>query len=99
MPCGERLAVPLKTTSSICWLRSDLADISPRDQRMASEILDFPQPLGPTIAVIPGSNSTRVLSANDLKPTISRRFSLIPSVEYQLPLKYARNCARNSGCG
>src|ERR1700729_3739594 len=65
MPCAGRLAVPLKITSIICWLRSDLADISPKAQRMESEILDLPQPFGPTTAVIPASKSTRVFSAKD----------------------------------
>src|SRR5580704_14056812 len=62
-------------TSIMCWLRRLLADISPKAQRMPSEILDLPQPFGPTTAVIPGSNSTRVLSAKDLNPTISKRFN------------------------
>jgi hypothetical protein len=30
--------------------------------------LDLPDPLGPTITVIPGSKSRTVLSANDLNP-------------------------------
>src|SRR5258708_6246289 len=67
-------------TSNICWLRRLLADISPRDQRIESAMFDFPHPFGPTIAVMPGSNSTRVLSANDLKPTISSRFNRITSI-------------------
>src|SRR5580704_15720049 len=69
-------------TSIMCWLRRLLADISPKAQRIPSEILDFPQPFGPTTAVIPGSNSTRVLSAKDLNPTISRRFNRT-ALEYQ----------------
>ena len=31
-------------------------------------MLDFPQPFGPTMAVIPGRMRTSVRSANDLKP-------------------------------
>ena len=34
-------------------------------------MLLLPQPFGPTIAVIPGSSRTTVLSANDLKPISS----------------------------
>src|SRR5688572_3778292 len=74
---GTRLAAPLKMTSVRTLERRDLADISPRHQRRASTTLDLPQPLGPTMAVIPGSNSRRVRSAKDLKPTISRRFKYI----------------------
>src|SRR4051812_20310662 len=37
-------------------------------------MFDFPHPFGPTTPVIPGSNSTLVLSAKDLKPTISSLF-------------------------
>src|ERR1051326_2081081 len=68
---------PLKTTSIIRLERRDLTDISPKDQRMASTILDFPQPLGPTTAVIPGSKSNLLRSAKDLKPTISKCFRYI----------------------
>jgi hypothetical protein len=35
---------------------------------MASLILLFPQPLGPTTAVIPSVNASSVLWKNDLKP-------------------------------
>src|SRR5688572_8348749 len=87
---GTRLAEPLKTTSKRTLERRDLGDISPRHQRRASTTLDLPQPLGPTMAVIPGSNSRRVRSAKDLKPTISRRFKYIfhplPSSVWSVPL-------------
>ena len=68
-----RAWVPLKMTSSILLPRKLLADCSPKTQRMASERLDLPDPLGPTTAVIPRSNSMTVLSAKDLKPVISIR--------------------------
>src|SRR5690606_23647327 len=42
-------------------------------QRTASMMLDFPQPLGPTMAVTPGSKWTAVLSAKLLKPWSSMR--------------------------
>ena len=60
--------------SSIFDPRSDFADCSPKTQRIASVILLFPLPLGPTTAVTPGTKSTAIRSANDLKPTISNRF-------------------------
>jgi hypothetical protein len=41
---------------------------------MASIILLFPHPLGPTTALIPGLKGTVVLSVKDLNPTISMRF-------------------------
>ena len=43
-------------------------------QRIASEMFDLPEPLGPTIAVISFSNVSRVFSAKDLKPWISNAF-------------------------
>src|ERR1700687_3611105 len=68
--------VPAKITSSILEPRKDLADCSPRTQLMASLRLDFPQPLGPTMAAIPEPvNFISVLSKKDLKPWISTRFS------------------------
>ena len=46
---------------------------SPSAQRSASARLLLPDPLGPTTALIPGPNSTRVRSANDLKPAAGAR--------------------------
>src|SRR3712207_7867546 len=40
----------------------------PRTQVRASTMLDFPDPLGPTITVMPGSSSRTVRSAKDLNP-------------------------------
>ena len=40
-------------------------------QRMASEIFDFPLPLGPTMAVMSSSKDSTVLSGKDLNPWIS----------------------------
>ena len=45
---------------------------SPSAQRSASARLDLPDPLGPTTALIPAPNSTRVRSANDLNPWTRR---------------------------
>src|SRR3989338_10507706 len=68
---GLRISVPLKITSSIFEPRRILALRSPRTQRIDSEILLFPQPLGPTTHVSPGSNEMVVLFAKDLKPKSS----------------------------
>src|SRR3989338_2705404 len=68
---GSFRALPLKIMSSMLEPRSDLALCSPSTQRIASEILDLPQPFGPTKAVTPGSKLTVVLSRNDLKPKSS----------------------------
>ena len=73
-PRGLRFSVPPKITSSILLPRSALLRCSPMTQRMASEILDLPEPLGPTMAVISFSNVSRVLSGKDLKPWISSAF-------------------------
>src|SRR3990172_628992 len=62
---------------------SSRPDCSPSTQRSASAMLDFPEPFGPTMAVIPWPKSNRVLEAKLLKPWSSRRFkytSLGPSV-------------------
>src|SRR6185369_14524628 len=79
MPRLLRDDEPLKMTSAISPPRSDLADCSPRIHRTASTTLLLPDPFGPTTAVIPGAKSNRVLSANDLNPTSSRRLSIVPS--------------------
>src|ERR1700674_5901565 len=71
MPSGLRLSVPLKMTSSMVPPRSDLALCSPSTQVIASERLLLPQPLGPTMAVMPPASSTVTGSTNDLKPEIS----------------------------
>ena len=41
---------------------------SPSIQRTASTKFDLPEPLGPTMAEMPGSKTRRVRSANVLKP-------------------------------
>jgi hypothetical protein len=41
---------------------------------MASATFDLPEPLGPTTAVTPGTNSISVRSAKVLKPWSVRRF-------------------------
>src|SRR3981189_905336 len=76
-PSGGRLVVPLKMQSAMRSARSDLWLCSPRTQEMASTTLDLPQPLGPTMQVVPDPlKVTTVRSQNDLKPTISTFRSL-----------------------
>src|SRR6478672_4586079 len=67
-PRGGRPDVPAKMTSSILPPRSDLAPCSPITQASASTTLDLPEPLGPTMQVIPGSSCSVVEEAKDLKP-------------------------------
>ena len=55
-------------TSSILPPRSDLAPCSPITQASASTTLDLPDPLGPTMQVMPGSSCRVVEEAKDLKP-------------------------------
>jgi hypothetical protein len=45
-------------------------------------MFDLPEPLGPTIAVMPFSNSSAVLWAKDLKPCISKRFRYMNSKRF-----------------
>jgi chromosome segregation protein len=49
--------------------RQTLAEVSPITQRSASTRFDLPQPLGPTMPVMPGSIGISVESTKDLKPT------------------------------
>src|ERR1700729_3095607 len=65
--CG-RDDVPAKMTSSILTERNERGPCAPRTQVTASTTLDLPLPFGPTTTVIPGSNSSTVGSAKDLKP-------------------------------
>ena len=67
---GLRNSLPAKMTSFIFDPRNDLALDSPITQRIASVMLLLPLPFGPTIPVIPVSNSILVFSANDLKPSM-----------------------------
>src|SRR5215471_18777184 len=74
MPNGLRPSVPLNITSAISPPRKALADCSPSTQRIASDTLDLPHPLGPTMAVTPGWKFSAVLSAKDLNPRTVRFF-------------------------
>src|SRR5690349_9678258 len=73
-PSGGRPAVPAKMTSSILPPRSDLAPCSPMTQARASTTLDLPEPLGPTMQVMPGSSWSVVAEAKDLNPRRVRLF-------------------------
>lgn len=50
-----RVSEPEKIMSSVRFPRSNENDCSPNTQRMASVMFDFPDPFGPTIAVIVGA--------------------------------------------
>src|SRR5436190_7964676 len=68
-----RAEEPEKITSSISLPRMEEGRVSPITQRIASNRLDFPQPLGPITAVKPGSTKSSVGSTKDLKPESLRR--------------------------
>ena len=64
---------------------------SPMTQQMASEILDFPEPLGPTMAVMLSPKFSTVLSGKDLKPWISSAFRYTqPPLSFQ---NFSNPCA------
>ena len=63
-----REPAPAKMTSSISLPRICLADVSPITHLSASTRFDLPQPLGPTMPVMPGSMASSVGSTKDLKP-------------------------------
>src|ERR1041384_4299801 len=67
-PAGLRVLEPLKITSSIVSLRSWRIDCSPSSQRIASMMLDLPQPLGPTIDVRFDGRGRWLKSTKDLNP-------------------------------
>ena len=73
-PSGGRPEVPAKMTSSILPPRSDLAPCSPITQASASTTFDLPEPLGPTMQVMPGSSCSVVEEAKDLNPLRVRLF-------------------------
>src|ERR1700710_171326 len=76
-PRAGRPGEPAKMTSSIFPPRRAFAPCSPRTHAMASTTLLFPEPLGPTTQVIPGSSCNVVVPANDLKPRRVRLFRCI----------------------
>ena len=76
---GARVSEPEKMMSSAFCPRIFRTFCSPRTQRTASEILLFPQPLGPTITVMPSEKSIVVLSAKDLNPESVTRSNFMAS--------------------
>src|SRR6059058_5056630 len=70
-------SLPANIISSIFEPLRDLADCSPSTQRIASVMLLFPLPFGPTTAVTPRTKSTPTRSAKDLNPITSNRFKYI----------------------
>src|SRR5690606_1416866 len=76
-PTGLRALEPLKITSVMDSPRRYLAELSPITQRTASIILDLPQPLGPTTAVMLEGKGTVVGSTKDLNPASLMDFSRI----------------------
>jgi hypothetical protein len=77
---------PAKITSDIDPPRTFLAEWVPSTQASASTTFDFPEPLGPTMTVMPGPTSTLVVSAKDLKPLSDRdlRNTLPPAARARL---------------
>src|SRR5437879_1951059 len=82
-PSAGRLAVPAKMTSSSFDDRTVFGPWAPSTHATASTMFDLPEPLGPTTTVTPGSSSSVVVSANDLKPLRVKlfRYTSRPTVE------------------
>ena len=68
LPTGLRAVEPLKMTSAMESPRRCFGELSPMTQRMASIILDLPQPLGPTMPITFPFTGMVVGSTKDLKP-------------------------------
>ncbi len=68
---------PLNIKSTPPFPRRDFIDCSPKTNRIASTIFDFPEPFGPTIAVTGELKETWLFLPNDLKPTSKIDFNLI----------------------
>src|ERR1044072_6328043 len=62
---------PAEITSCIEAPRIAPGLCSPSAQSTASVMFDLPEPLGPTITLTPGENSSLARSGNDLNPFIS----------------------------
>src|SRR3990167_10140314 len=71
------LVAPFQIKSSPRLPRILLIDCSPKTKRKASATLDFPEPLGPTMADTGASNSKRLFLAKDLNPDNSIDFRYI----------------------
>ena len=75
---GLEFLPPLKIKSAEFWARITRLDFGPRTNWMASPQLDFPEPLGPVMAVKPRSRGTVTSPLNDLKFNTSSDFRYIP---------------------
>src|SRR3954447_10990848 len=82
-PSGARPDVPAKMTSSILPPRRLFAPCSPITHASASTTLDLPEPLGPTMQVMPGSSCNDVDEAKDLNPLRVRlfRYNVAPRLD------------------
>ena len=97
MPSGALSSLPLKITSSMCWPRNTRIFCSPRTHLMASAILLLPQPLGPTMADMPGSSLRVVFRANDLKPKRSSCLKYINRLSRKRLRRKKPGCAAKKG--
>src|SRR4051795_2490180 len=79
-PSAGRSGVPAKMTSSILPPRSVRGPWAPSTHATASTRFDLPDPFGPTTTMTPGSNSSTVLSANDLNPRSVNDFRNTPQL-------------------
>ena len=86
-PSAGRLAVPAKMTSSIFWERTALGRLGAEHPGDGVDDVGLAAPLGPTTTVTPGSSSSVVVSAKDLKP-------LRVSVLRNMPSADASRCQR-----
>src|SRR5665811_123367 len=91
MPDGDFPLPPAKITSSVFLDRSALWLVSPSTQRTASETFDLPEPLGPTMAVMPGSKRNVARVAKLLNPRTSSRVSLGASCSVCSTMPSTRN--------
>src|SRR5690554_5300891 len=96
-PTGLRALEPLKITSVMDSPRRYLAELSPITQRTASIMLDLPQPLGPTTAVILDGNGTVVGSTNDLKPASLMDFRRIVFRNQSSPTAWSQSAKCTTG--
>src|SRR5450755_4851479 len=96
VPTGLRPVDPEKMTSLSASPRRRLAALSPITQRIASMILDLPQPFGPTTPVMLVGRCSTVGSTKDLNPDSLIVVSRI--VAQEVPFE-ARCQASASRCG
>src|SRR5437588_3303344 len=98
-PTLRRDEEPLKMTSAISPPRRLLALCSPMIQRTASTILLLPEPLGPTMPVMPSPKSKVVLSAKLLKPTSSSRLSMSVPASKSCPTSITTAAGASAAAG